>query len=150
MTFTNFRNVNDIAGGGAGLTQYTYNTSTSSIETVDEWSKSTYRSAKYQMQVESGAGYQSVDIMVLHDGTDTNTIQYGSTTFGSNVGVFTSDISGSNVRLRFTAVDPTSYLTYFRTILANRASESFPTDLMSGSDSYDLLITLPFHPTDLN
>ena len=149
MTFTNLRNVNDIVGG-AGLTQYTYNTSTSSIETVDEWSKSTYRSAKYQMQVESGSGYQSVDIMVLHDGVDTNTIQYGSTTFGSNVGVFTSDISGSNVRLRFTATDATSYLTYFRTILANRASESLPTDLMSGSDSYDLMVTLPFNPTDLN
>lgn len=149
LTFTNFRNVNDIAGG-AGLVQYTYNTSTSSIETVDQWSKSTYRSAKYQMQVESGSGYQSVDIMVLHDGVDTNVIQYGSTTFGSNVGVFTSDISGSNVRLRFTATDATSYLTYFRTILANRASESLPTDLMSGSDSYDLMITLPFNPTDLN
>ena len=149
LTFTNFRNVNDIAGGG-GLIQYTYNTSTSSIETVDEWSKSTYRSAKYQMQVEGGAGYQAVDIMVLHDGVDTNTIQYGSTTFGSNVGVFTSDISGSNVRLRFTATDATSFLTYYKTILASRASESFPTDLMSGSDSYDLMVTLPFNPIDLN
>jgi len=88
--------------------------------------------------------------MVIHDGVDTNVIQYGSSTFGANVGVFTSDISGSNVRLRFTATDATSYLTYYKTILASRASESFPTDLMSGSDSYDLLVTLPFHPTDLN
>ena len=149
LTFTNFRNVNDIAGGG-GLVQYTYNTSTSSIETVDQWSKSTYRSAKYQMQVESGAGYQAVDLMVIHDGLTTNVIQYGSSTFGSNVGVFTSDISGSNVRLRFTATDATSYLTYYKTILASRASESLPTDLMTGSDTYDLLVTLPFHPTDLN
>ena len=149
MTFTNFRSVTGTSSG-AGLTQYSYNTTTSSIETVDEWSKSTYRSAKYQMQVESGAGYYSTDIMLIHDGVSTNLIQYGTASFASNVGVFTSDISGSNVRLRFTATDATSYLTYYKTILASRASESLPTDLMTGSDTYDLLITLPFHPTDLN
>ena len=149
LTFTNFRNITDIVGG-SGLIQYTYNTSTSSIETVDEWSKSTYRSAKYQMQVESGAGYYSTDIMLIHDGVSTNLVQYGTVSFASNVGVFSSDISGSNVRLRFTATDATSNLTYFRTILANRTSESLPSDLMNGSDSYDLMITLPFNPTDLN
>jgi len=150
MNFTNFQNVTDLTGGGSGLTQISYNTSTSAIETVDEWSKSSFRSAKYQMQVESGAGYLATDIMVIHDGVDTNTIQYGTTSFGSNVGVFTSDINASNVRLRFTATDATSNLTYFRTILANRSSESLPTDLMSGNDVYDLMVTLPFHPVDLN
>jgi plastocyanin len=149
MTFTNFRSVTGTSSG-AGLTQYSYNTTTSSIETVDEWSKSTYRSAKYQMQVESGAGYYSTDIMLIHDGVSTNLVQYGTVSFASNVGVFSSDISGSNVRLRFTATDATSNLTYFRTILANRASESLPSDLMNGSDSYDLMLTLPFNPTDLN
>jgi plastocyanin len=149
MTFTNFRSVTGTSSG-AGLTQYSYNTTTSSIETVDEWSKSTYRSAKYQMQVESGAGYYSTDIMLIHDGVSTNLVQYGTVSFASNVGVFSSDISGSNVRLRFTATDATSNLTYFRTILANRASESLPSDLMNGNDSYDLMLTLPFNPTDLN
>lgn len=148
MTFTNFISVT--GSSGTGLTQYSYNTTTSSVETVDEWSKSSYRSAKYQMQVESGTGYYSTDIMLIHDGVSTNLIEYGTVSFASNVGLFSSDISGSNVRLRFTATDATSRLTYFRTILANRASESLPSDLMNGDDSYDLMLTLPFHPTDLN
>lgn len=144
------RSVIAVQGATSEATLTTYDTSNTATETIDQWSKSLYRSAKYQIQVESGTGYLATEIMIIHDGVDTNTVLFGTASFGSNVGIFTSDISGSNVRLRFTATDPTSNLTFYRTILTNRASESLPTDLMSGNDSYDLMITLPFNPTDLN
>jgi len=149
LTFTHIRNLGPLEEG-SGLTEYNYNTSTSSVETVDSWSKNTYRSGKYQVQVESGAGYYATEIMVIHDDSTTNLIQYGTSSFGSNVGVFSSDISGSNVRLLFTATDSTSFVTYNRVLLTKRSSESLPTDLMTGSDAYDLMVTLPFNPTDLN
>jgi hypothetical protein len=88
--------------------------------------------------------------MIIHYDSTTNLIQYGTSSFGSNVGVFSSDISGSNVRLLFTATDATSFVTYNRVLLTKRSSESLPTDLMTGSDAYDLMLTLPFNPTDLN
>jgi hypothetical protein len=148
LTFTHIRDLGPLEG--SGLTEYNYNTSTSSVETVDSWSKNTYRSGKYQVQVESGAGYYATEIMIIHDDSTTNLIQYGTSSFGSNVGVFSSDISGSNVRLLFTATDSTSFVTYNRVLLTKRSSESLPTDLMTGSDAYDLMLTLPFNPTDLN
>jgi hypothetical protein len=148
LTFTHIRDLGPLEG--SGLTEYNYNTSTSSVETVDSWSKNTYRSGKYQVQVESGTGYYATEIMIIHDDSTTNLIQYGTSSFGSNVGVFSSDISGSNVRLLFTATDATSFVTYNRVLLTKRSSESLPTDLMTGSDAYDLMLTLPFNPTDLN
>ncbi|MBM4210162.1 MAG: hypothetical protein FJ187_06360 [Gammaproteobacteria bacterium] len=131
--------------------QYLSNTTNTAIQIIDSWSANTYRSGKYYMQVESGTGYLATEIMIIHDDSVTNLLQYGTVSFEStNVGVFTSDISSGNVRLLFTPTDDTSFVTYNRVLLSKRSSESLPTDLMSGNASYDLLVTLPFHPIDLN
>jgi len=126
-----------------------YNTSTLSAETIDEWSATQYRSGKYQMQVENYIGLLALDIILLHNGTSTNLIQYGVSTFGGNVGTFSSDINGGNVRLRFTGADATTSLTYYRSLLSARANESLPTDLMTGDNIYDLMLDITFSPTDL-
>ena len=118
----------------SGAQQYTYDTTTTSAETVDSWSASTYRSGKYQMQVENLFGFAALEIMLLHDGTTTNLIKYAETTIGGGVGTFSSDINGGLVRLRFTAADPTSQLTYYKSLLTSRvAVDSLPTDLMTGT-----------------
>lgn len=141
-------NVSFASSGGA--TQYTYDTTTTSAETVDSWSATTYRSGKYQMQIENASGFAALDITLLHDGATTNLIKFGESTFGSSVGTFSSDINSGLVRLRFTANDPTSALTYYRSLLAARGAESLPTDLMTGSANYDLMNNIPLSPTDLN
>ena len=149
LVFTHIRDLGALESS-SGLTQYTYNTNTVAVQTIDSWSTSTYRSGKYQIQVESGTGYYATEIMILHDDATTNTVQYGTTSFGSNVGVFSTDISAGNVRLLFTATDETSFVTYNRVLLSKRSSETLPTDLLTGNTTYDLLLTLPFNPTDLN
>ena len=135
----------------SGAQQYTYDTTTTSAETVDSWSASTYRSGKYQMQVENLFGFAALEIMLLHDGTTTNLIKYAETTIGGGVGTFSSDINGGLVRLRFTANDPTSQLTYYKSLLTSRvAVDSLPTDLMTGTIVYDLMTDFALSPSDLN
>jgi hypothetical protein len=143
-------NANVSFASSAGATQYTYDTTTTSAETVDSWSATTYRSGKYQMQIENVYGFASFDIMLLHDGATTNLIKYGESTIGGSVGTFSSDINSGLVRLRFTATDPTSALTYYRSLLTARGTESLPTDLMTGTVTYDLMLNIPLSPTDLN
>ena len=126
------------------------NTTTTSAETIDQWSATLYRSAKYQMQVENYLGFLALDIMLLHDGSTTNLVQSSVTTLLGNTGAFSSDISGGMVRLRVTANDPTTALTYYRRSLVSlRGNESLPTDLMTGSSGYDLMEVISINPSDL-
>ena len=135
----------------SGGQEYQYNTTTTTAEVVDSWSISSYRSGKYFIQVENFNGFLVTDILILHDGTNTNLVKYGTTALEGNTGSFTSDIAGGLVRLIFTPTDATSQLTFTRSLLTNRGgAESLPTDLMTGSDGYDLMNTLTITPTDLN
>ena len=69
---------------------------------VDTFSASTYRSAKYIVQITQGTNYQSSEIMVLHNGTTTSTAEYAMMNTGGTLGTFSSDINGGNVRLLVT------------------------------------------------
>jgi len=135
----------------SGSQQFTYDTTTTSAETVDSWSASTYRSGRYQMQVENLFGFLALEIMLLHDGATTNLVKYAETTIGSGVGTFSSDISSGLVRLRFTPNDPTSQLTYYKSLLTSRiSSDALPIDLMTGSIVFDLMNSFSLSPSDLN
>lgn len=131
-----------------------YNTTTTSIETVDTWSANTYRSGKYQIQATSSLGYLACEIMIIHNGSIVNLAQYANVSFGeSSIGTFSSDLNNGNTRLRFTAVDSTTRIRYFRSLLKNDVGqdpEVLPTDLMTGTNSYDLMNSLFIAPTDLN
>jgi hypothetical protein len=132
------------------LTELQYSTNTTSAEVVDLWSASNYRSGKYHMQVENFLGFFATDLMIIHDGNATNLTLFGETSFGSNTGIFTSDLYSGFVRLLFTPNDSTTNLTFTRKLLQNRAFEPLPTDLMLGINTYDLMNILYFVPTDLN
>jgi hypothetical protein len=136
-----------------GSQEYSYNTTTTNAETIDSWSADTYRSGKYQLQVSSSVGYFTCEIFMIHNGNVTNMIQLANVGIGSNVGSFSTDISSGNVRLRFNAVDSTSRIRYYRSLLKSDPGsdpEVLPTDLMTGTNSYDLMNNLFIIPTDLN
>lgn len=138
----------------SGLVEVSYNTTSTSIETVDSWSANTYRSGKYQIQATSSLGYMACEIMIIHSGSSVDFSQYANVHLGQpTIGTFTSDINNGNTRLRFTAIDSTTRIKYYRTLLANDAGqdpEQLPTDLMTGIDNYDLMESLFIAPTDLN
>jgi hypothetical protein len=92
------------------LTTASGSTSSTSITTMDEWAIATYRSAKYEYHItDTGASpdeYQTGEMMVIHDGSNAKHNSYGVIFTGSSpLGTFSTDVSGGNCRVRFTATN---------------------------------------------
>ena len=66
---------------------------------VDTWAASTYRSAKYIVQITQGTNYQVSEIMVMHNGTTTTMTEFAVLETNGELATFTSDVSAGNVRL---------------------------------------------------
>ena len=74
-------------------------TTTESQTSIDSFSASTYRSAKYQVQITRGSEYQVTEISIVHDGSDSYGTEYATLKTGETLSTFSTDISGGNVRL---------------------------------------------------
>jgi hypothetical protein len=55
---------------------------TTANQVLDSISATTFRSAKYQIQVTSSTSYHVTEVVVVHDGTDTFVTEYGTITTG--------------------------------------------------------------------
>jgi len=76
--------------------------STIAATTIDTLPIATYRSARFQVQITQSTDYQSTDLMVIHNGTTSNIIEYGSIATNDYLSSFSSTISGSNLLLQAT------------------------------------------------
>lgn len=75
-------------------------TTTVAVPTViDTFSTTAYRTAKYIIQVTSNNTYHSIEIILIHDGTNVSIAQYGEIFTFSKLGIFTASISSNNVQL---------------------------------------------------
>jgi len=80
----------------------------SSIATLDSWSASTYRGAKYTVSIsDSGSGalglYETLDVNLTHDGSTVYISTFGRVTnHTGDMVTFSADIDSGNVRLRAT------------------------------------------------
>jgi hypothetical protein len=88
---------------GVGVT-----VATTSTTDLDDWSGTTYRSARYLVQITQGSNYQTSEVLVLHNGTTTTMTEYAVLETNGALGTITSDMSGSTVRLRVTMASATS------------------------------------------
>ena len=71
---------------------------------VDSFPVNRYRSAKYTMRVNSDDGYQAVEVLLIHDGSDSYVTIYGSlSTIGTDIVTLSSNILSGNVRLLATS-----------------------------------------------
>ena len=79
-------------------------TSTDSNQTIDTFSKVTFRTVKYTAQIEhdSDSKYHSEEILLTHNGTTVAMTTYGQILLDSNLGTFDAAISGNDVLLKFT------------------------------------------------
>lgn len=75
---------------------------------IDTFSSVTYRSAKYIIQITQGASFQSSEILVMHDGTNTYMTEYGVIESTGSLASIATDISASNVRLLITMASATA------------------------------------------
>jgi len=72
---------------------------------VDSFSTTKYRSAKYTMRVNSDDGYQAVEVLLIHNGTNSFVTIYGSlSTIGSDIITLSTDINSGNVRMLATTL----------------------------------------------
>jgi hypothetical protein len=99
--------------GSATLTT----TATTANQVLDLNSSSVYRSAKYQVQVTSSGSYQVSELLVIHDGTNANVVEYGNVNIGTlttSLASFDANVTGGNMQLLVTPAQATS--TVFRLI----------------------------------
>jgi hypothetical protein len=75
---------------------------------IDTFSATTFRSAKFIVQITQGSSYQVSEVLVVHNGTTTTMTEYGVLETGSSLGTLSTDISGGNIRLLVTMGSATS------------------------------------------
>lgn len=85
------------------------NISTNTV--IDTFPISSFRSAKYTMRAGDGVDYQALEVLLVHNDINSIITVYGSlSTSGTDLVLFTTDISAGNVNVYATAVGPSTDL----------------------------------------
>ena len=99
-------------------TSATYTTSGLTQVSIDSFTTSSYRSAKYEVQMTSSTSYHVIELRIVHDGTSVWLSQYGEMFTGSSLGTFDASITTGTLNLLFT---PTNASTTVKLIRRNIA-----------------------------
>lgn len=93
-------------------------TNSTSPSVIMSISASIYRSVNYLIQATEGTNYNMTQINVLHDGTQTYQLEFGSINQPIGIATFTTDISGGSLRLIGypTSTNTTTFKTVFTAI----------------------------------
>ena len=104
-------------------TLYSGNTSLSTVSqtVIDSFSASTFRSAKYLIQVTDNDSnyYHVTELLLIWNGTDVQKVEYAVVTTAGELGTVDADINTGSVRLLFTATDTHSRTIRFVRTLIN-------------------------------
>tara|TARA_B100002019_G_scaffold86184_1_gene74667 strand:- start:2845 stop:3681 length:837 start_codon:yes stop_codon:yes gene_type:complete len=104
-----------------GLDSGSITTTSTSITNLDTFTKTVSRGGKYIVSLsDSTSGvYQTTEIHLIHDGSSSSMSQFGTVLQGgtSELATFSTDISGSSVRLRVTPASTNSTVIKFKKIL---------------------------------
>lgn len=96
--------------------------STVSQTVIDTFSASTYRSAKYLVQITDNVSnyYHVTELMFIWNASSVQKIEYAVVTTAGELGTFDADINSGNVRLLLTATDSNSRtVKYQRTLITS-------------------------------
>jgi hypothetical protein len=77
----------------------TRTTNTTSNTTVDSFSATTYRSAKYYVQITSNTDYHVTEVLLIHDGTEVYITEYGTVYSNTSLGNVSANINTGYVEL---------------------------------------------------
>jgi hypothetical protein len=113
-TFSNTTIMNGMLTANAGIkfidgtviNSLSNTTSGTSTQTIDSFDITVYRSAEYSVTIKDttngGSSYQISKLIVVHDGVTSYLTEYAVVATNINpMGLFTADISGSNMNLKF-------------------------------------------------
>ena len=82
--------------------------------TIDSYSTTAYRTAKYVIQAVFGSNVQSYETLVTHNGTTATTATYGVLTLGNNLGNISATIISNNVEIQYSPSYANTYITVSR------------------------------------
>ena len=91
-----------------------------SEQTIDTFPVSSYRSAKYLVQVSDNVSnyYHVTELLLIWNASTVQKVEYAVVTTAGELGTFDADINSGNVRLLFTASDTLSRtIKYHRTLI---------------------------------
>ena len=110
-------------------------TTTSTSQTaLDTFSHSTYTSAVYNVQATSRSNVHLTTINVIHDGSDTYLTEFATLKTGSSLATYTTDISGSDLRLLATPASTNATIfSVSRTLIRTSDSDTVTTTSTSAT-----------------
>lgn len=82
--------------------------------TIDTFSSTVYRSAKYYIQLTSGTSYYVAELLVIHDGTNAYTSLYGELWNTARLGYFDASISAGTLSVLCTPVNSSTTVRLLR------------------------------------
>jgi hypothetical protein len=94
-------------------TQSVSNTTTTSLSTlsattIDSFATASFRSARVQVQITQSTNYQTSDVLIIHNGTTADLVEYGSIATNDYLGTFSAIVSGGNCLLQINMSSATS------------------------------------------
>lgn len=97
-----------------------YNAPNTSLQPIDSFAVASFRSAKYVISVTDSANskFQSTEILLLQDGTNTYTTEYATLLSNTSLATFTSDITSGSVRLLVTPAIANVFINVARTLVS--------------------------------
>lgn len=85
-----------------------------SLTTIDSYSITSYRTAKYVIQAVRASDVQSYETFITHNGSTAVSTTYGVLTIGNSLGNVSANIIGSNVEVQYIPTLANVYLTVSR------------------------------------
>lgn len=92
-------------------------TATTADQILDTFAASTYRSAKYQIQITSGTSYEVLELLIIHNGTTATHVAYADIYTAAQLATFATDINSGSVRLLTTPANAASTYKVVRTAI---------------------------------
>ena len=75
---------------------------------LDTFAHATFSTARYIVSVTQGSDYHSTELVISHNGSSADILEYGILKSGSDLATFSADISGANARLLITPASSSS------------------------------------------
>ena len=95
----------------------TFTTSTTSPVTIDSFPITSYRSAKYFVQLTSSTSYHVIELSLVHNGTSVYLAQYGEVFTSASLGTFDASIVTGQLNLTFTGANAVTTVKLIRDVI---------------------------------
>ena len=86
-------------------------------QAIDIFNSLIYRSAKYVIQASHSSGFQTIEVLIMHDNNDVYITRYGLMYTNSELATFSADRDGDDIRLLATPANADTTFKFTRTVV---------------------------------